>query len=427
MNILDFVEEQEAWYFSIEGPRNGDSEFWYKKICGLQQRSAENRIIRSIDLGSLNEARTLIQPAVTSAALKLTRPAVAFNPAKILRDNRLLLDTIQKLDPIEWKVIFRARHTGRIILRPNTKENKKSFTLYSILVKLRLKDQREFIQVGEGSVQGLSFNQDGLCARLRRIVENHRQSRPVRFSGKVPVILSAGDGAIFFHELLGHSLEADYIYRNESPLKTSQIGKPIVSPNVTLSTRMGPDQGELEDHFFKSMVCDDEGETMDSPVLVEKGILRRIITDSYYQSKLGLDYCGHCRTENFTRPPMPRNFALYLHPGTYAPAELMETVKYGIYAGEFGEGKVFFHKNLFHFHIRDAQLIENGKLTAPLGSVQVQGHIVESLNSVEMVANDFRFDKGTSYCYKDGQTLNVRVGQPTVKIGNLSVNSLKGA
>jgi TldD protein len=114
-------------------------------------------------------------------------------------------------------------------------------------------------------------------------------------------------------------------------------------------------------------------------------------------------------------------YSLYLKPGDYYPEELIDSTLYGIYGREFGEGKIYFDKNIFYFNIRDARLIEKGKLTLPLGNIVVTGDIIEVLSSVDMVANDFRYDKGVSYCFKNGQTLNVRVGQPTVKINNLYV------
>ncbi|MCP5105708.1 MAG: metalloprotease TldD, partial [bacterium] len=100
---------------------------------------------------------------------------------------------------------------------------------------------------------------------------------------------------------------------------------------------------------------------------------------------------------------------------------LIASTPLGLYAGEFGEGKIYFDKNIFYFNIRDARLIENGKRSVPLGNIMVKGDIGEVLSSVDMIADDFRFDKGNSYCFKNGQTLNVRVGQPTVKINNLYV------
>jgi predicted Zn-dependent protease len=416
---VDLIESSDAWYLSVDSREH--KELLYNKRTGLLQRNTDSeRAGTAIELQSPGAARPLLASPVTAQSLTLRKNTFSFKPAKILRDNEPVLQCLRQLQPVEWRIVIRAIRTGRIIISRGDKAKKSYFTYYSLLVKLRLKDRRDYIEVGEGSVRDLKFNLDGLCSRLKKTVENHRQSKRMEFRDKVPVILNSGDGAIMFHELLGHCLEADYIYRKQSPITLNDIGQTIVSEHVNLVTRYAADT------FFSGISCDDEGQTAASPVLVEKGVLRHLVSDSFYQEKLGLDQCGHCRSEDFTLPPMPRMYALYLQPGSFRQEELIASTKYGVYAGEFGDGKVLFHKNLFYFHIRDAHLIENGKLTAPLGSIIVQGNIFEALNSVAMIADDFRFDKGISYCFKNGQTLNVRVGQPSVKIENLYIAPYKG-
>ena len=412
--IVDLVERSEAWYFSID---SGEKEkYLYKKRTGLLQREINNNTTgKSLELNAPSDAKTLVTGKITPASLKIPEKDIAFSPSKILRDNKHVLDTLRQLEPMEWNVIVKAGHTVRLIIKKGDKEKKTAFTYFSILIKLRLKDHRDVIEVGEGSVRNLKFNQDGLCSRIRKIVDNHKNSKSHRFPGKVPVILNSGDGAILFHEILGHSLEADYIYRKQSPISPGDIGKQVVSKNVTLVTGYGSDT------FFKDIPCDDEGETAESFILVERGVLRHLISDSFYKHRLNIKNCGHSRVEDFTKIPMPRMYALYLKPGGYHPEELIASTNYGVYAGEFGDGKVYFDRGLFQFNIREAWLIKNGKLSVPLGSIVVQGSILEVLNSVDMVADDFRFDKGISYCFKNGQTINVRVGQPTVKISNLYV------
>jgi len=412
---IDLVEQTDSWYFSVDSKEKKESRF--KRKCGLLQRQFnESRIGKSIELTHPEDAKPLISHKVPATAFKQKPDETAIHFPRLLRDNEPVLRALKSLDLAEWKVIFRAYHSGRIILEKGQKAKKPNFTYYSILVKMRLKHQRKFIEIGEGTVQHPRFNQDGLILRARKVVENHLQAKPQKFQGKVPVVLNAGDGAILFHELLGHSLEADYIYHGQSPISLEDRGKKIISGNVTLTTR------DETDPFFKGAICDDEGGKVESHILVENGILRHVISDRFFKEQMNLEGAGHCRVEDFSRTPMPRMFSLYVKPGEYHPDELISSTPFGVYAGEFGEGKVNFEKNLFYFFIREAWLIENGKLTAPLGSVVVRGNIFEVLNSVEMVANDFRYDKGISYCFKNGQTLNVRVGQPSVKIGNLFVS-----
>jgi len=415
-NSVELVEQNRGVYFSIDS-KDRKKYHYYKRSGILQRRLDPENTSRSIELNHPSEAKALLDTNVKAAALALREKENPFHSAKALRDNDRIFNALTQLKPMEWKVVFRSNQTDRILIKPGVKPQKNRFDYSGILIKLRLKDQRSFIEVGEGSVQSSRFNQDGLISRITKIVENHRSCVPHTFHDKVPVILGAGDGAIIFHEILGHSLEADYIYLRQSPITPQHIGTSIVSNHVTLSAR------DPMDTFFKNVECDDEGEKSENPVLVENGILRRLISDCFHKKRLNITDCGHCRVEDFAHKPLPRMYALYVKPGEYDPEELIESTSYGVYADEFGEGKVFFEKNLFYFFIRDAWLIKNGKISDPLGSIIVRGNIFEVLNSVAMVANDFRYDKGVSYCIKNGQTVNVRVGQPTVKINNLYVTN----
>ena len=412
---VDMLEQTAAWYFSLDN--RDQKEYLYKKRTGLLQRRIDKtQVNKSIELSSTTEAKPFLSHPVPAGSLKIREKEISFNPGKILRENEHIIQTLRELKLQEWKIIARANHTGRTIIKKDQKDKKTDFTYYSLLVKLKLKGQRNYIEIGEGSSTGLKFNQDGLCSRIKKIVENHRGRKLLDFPDKVPVILNSGDGAIIFHELLGHSLEADYVYRGISPIARQDIGHPIMPPKVTLTTH------DANDHFFKGFPCDDEGEETGSAVLIENGVLKNLISDRAYKHRLNLDNCGHSRVEDFSRIPMPRMFALYVQPGAYHPGDLIASTKFGVYASEFGDGKVFFDKRMFYFNIREAWLIKDGKLSDPLGSIVVRGNILEVLNSVDMVAHDFRFDKGISYCFKNGQTINVRVGQPTVKINNLYVS-----
>jgi predicted Zn-dependent protease len=338
-----------------------------------------------------------------------------FDPGHVIDGNRYLLDFLDSGLSTRWQVDFRFHRIDRIIVNSKNRVLNTSFSHYSILVKIWMEKPGRWIEVGEGNPADMKFNLNGLSSRIGEIFRNHKKSKKWIPEKKVPVVLNAGDGGILFHEILGHSLEADHICRKMSSVTPGDLGRRILSKNVTLHTR------DLSDPFFRDRVCDDEGETSDASVLVEKGILRDFISDFFYQKLLGKGSRGHCRIQDFRQIPMPRMYALYLQPGPYHADELIRSVKYGILAKEPGSGKVFFNKNLFHFDIKAAYLIEEGRVTAPLGSVVVRGNITDALNSVAMIADDFSYDKGISYCHKNGQTVNVRVGQPSVKIDNLYV------
>lgn len=415
---VDLIEEHCGCYFSIDS--HDRKEYTVKNKTGILERSFNDEWTSSSrELTSLAEAGEFLGKKLNlkTKGHKDWGADVPFKPGKLVVENQYLLDFLQGLDVMEWKVIFRAQRSRRIIINKSNKEKQNFFIHFSVLIKVRLKDHRNFIEVGEGGTHSPKFNQDGLISRVKEILDNHKlaEKHRVELNDKVPVILSAGDGGILFHEILGHALEADYIYMRRSPLSAADIGRLIMPKQVTVLTADG------EDSFFGGQVCDDEGETPKSPVLIEKGVLKNIISDSFYKDLLDIKSCGHSRVEDFTSLPMPRMYALYLKPGNFSPEELIASTPFGVYAREFGEGKINFDKNIFYFNIRDARLIEKGKRTVPLGNIVVRGDIFETLNSIDKIGSDFRYDKGISYCHKNGQTVNVRVGQPSVKINNLYV------
>jgi predicted Zn-dependent protease len=412
------IEENCGYYFSIDS--NDRKEYTVRNKTGVLERSCSNEwFSRSRELTSFAEVSEILGKKINlkTKNRKDWSTEVPFKPGKLVVENQYFLDFLHGLDVMEWKVIFRAQRSRRLVINKSNKEKQNFFSHYSVLIKVRLKDQRNFIEVGEGGTHSPKFNQDGLISRVKEILDNHKQAEKhrVELNERVPVILNAGDGGILFHEILGHALEADYIYMGRSPISIADIGRPIMPKHVTVVTADG------EDTFFGDLTSDDEGETPKSPVLIEKGVLKNIISDSFYRDLLDVKSCGHSRVEDFTSLPMPRMYALYLKPGSYSPEDLVTSTPFGVYAREFGEGKINFDKNIFYFNIRDARLIEKGKRTVPLGNIMVRGDIFETLNSIDMIGSDFRYDKGISYCHKNGQTVNVRVGQPSVKINNLYV------
>lgn len=415
---VDLIDDNYGCYFSIDS--HDRKEYTVKTKTGILKRSFNDQWFSSShELTGIAEAGEFIEKKINlkQKSQKEWSADTPFKPGKLVKENQYILNFLQGLDVMEWKVIFRALRSRRIILKNSGKEKRNFFNHFSVLIRVRLKDHRQFIEVGEGNIHSPKFNQDGLISRVKEIIDNHKEAgnRRVDFNGRVPVVLSAGDGGILFHEILGHALEADYIYLRRSPLSVNDIGRRIMPKNVTVVT------ADKEDTFFGGLVCDDDGESLKSPVLIEKGVLKNIISDSFYKDLLNIKTCGFSRVEDFTSLPMPRMYALYLKPGNHDPEELIASTSFGVHAREFGEGKIHFDRNIFYFNMRDARLIENGRRTAPLGNIVVRGDIFEVLNSVEQIGNDFRYDKGISYCYKNGQTVNVRVGQPTVKINNLYV------
>jgi TldD protein len=411
---VNLIEANQKNIFTVDS--SGRTHYSLTNLNGILRRTYDGSWTSSaIELDSPKGSKNFITMKAVPKLTGIPADICGFNPGKILDENRYLLDFLVSRKVAQWQVDFRYHRIDRIIINSRNKVLNSNFNHYSILVKIRVESQGKFVEVGEGNPASMKFNLSGLALRIREILNNHKKSKKLTPKGKVSVVLNSGDGGILFHEILGHSLEADHIYQKMSSVTPNDIGKRIVSKNVNLHT------WDRKDPFFGNRLCDDEGEASDASVLVDKGVLRNFISDFFYQRLLRNGSSGHCRIQDFRKIPMPRMYALYLQPGPYHADELIQSVNFGIFAKEPGGGKVFFNKNLFYFDIKAAYLIEGGKITSPLGSIVVRGNITEALNSVEMIANDFCYDKGISYCHKNGQTVNVRVGQPTVKINNLYV------
>jgi predicted Zn-dependent protease len=412
-------EDMRSMQFSLDNKDN--REYSLKRKGGVLIRSFDgswkSRAYETIAKDEVAKQMSW-KPADHSQPLPLHRADAA---GKIIAEHGFLIDFLNRIGLQEWKLLFRSRQCYRTIQNTHRQELRTNFNHYSVTARLKIKNSPLELEVSEGSSEALKFNLDGLTQRIRETVENCKNCRKIVFNSQVPVVLQAGEGAILFHEILGHSLEADYVYHGFSPFSLRDLDQTIIPAALTILCQ------DSRDPFFKDSPVDDEGETCPSPLLVENGVLRRFIADYYYQKMLRLKERGHARLEDFSHNPLPRMFAIYVQPGSYPAEEIIASTPYGIYAREFGDGGLDFSAGRFFFNIRQSYLIEKGRLTAPIGSLTVSGHIREVLNDIGMVGNDFKYDRGVSYCQKNGQILPVRVGQPTVKINKLFVNGGQGA
>jgi predicted Zn-dependent protease len=412
-------EDTRSMQFSLDNRDN--REYSLKRKGGVLVRSFDgswkSRAFETIARDEITKAMSW-KSAERSRATPFPAAEVA---GKIMVDNAFLIDYLNRSGLQDWKLHFRSRHCRRTVQNTHRQELQTSFSHYSITARLKVKNQPRELEISEGSSEGPKFNLDGLTRRISETVADIRNSRKAVFPDPVPVVLQAGEGAILFHEILGHSLEADYVYHGFSPFSLPDLDKTIIPAALTILTQ------DSRDPFFKGSPVDDEGETCPSPLLVENGVLRRFIADYHYQKLLRLRERGHARLEDFSHIPLPRMFAIYVQPGPFPAEEIIASTTYGVFAREFGDGGLDFGAGRFFFNIRQSYLIEKGRLTAPLGSLTVSGRIREVLNDIGMVGNDFKYDRGVSYCQKNGQVLPVRVGQPTIKINKLHVNGGQGA
>jgi len=233
-------------------------------------------------------------------------------------------------------------------------------------------------------------------------------------AGAMPVVLGPAESGILLHEAVGHGLEADF-NRKKTSNYTDQIGQPVASSLCTVV-----DDGTVA-HARGTVNADDEGNPSQRNVLIENGILAAYMQDRLSAQHFGVDPSGNGRRESFRHEPLPRMTNTVMMAGESAPEDIIRSVKRGVYAKNFSGGQVNISNGDFVFSLTESYLIEDGRLTAPLKGVNLIGNGPDVLRKVSMVGHDFRLSGGTWTCGKDGQSVPVGVGTPTVKIDEITV------
>ena len=237
-------------------------------------------------------------------------------------------------------------------------------------------------------------------------------------AGEMTVVLGSGWPGILLHEAIGHGLEGDFNRKGTSAF-AGRMGAQVASPlctvvdDATLPLRRG------------SLNVDDEGVPGQRTVLIENGRLRAYMQDRHNAGLMKVPTTGNGRRQSYSHRPMPRMTNTYMLPGDSDPAEIIKSVKRGLYAVSFGGGQVDITNGKFVFSAAEAYLIEDGKVTAPVKGATLIGNGPDVLTRVSMVGNDLALDNGVGTCGKDGQSVPVGVGQPTIKIDSLTVGGTR--
>ena len=233
-------------------------------------------------------------------------------------------------------------------------------------------------------------------------------------AGSMTVVLGPGWPGILLHEAIGHGLEGDFNRKGTSAF-SGRIGEKVASELCTVV-----DDGTLPNRRG-SLNVDDEGTPTHCTTLIENGILKGYLQDKLNARLMGVAPTGNGRRESFAHLPMPRMTNTYMRPGSHAPEEILRSVKHGLYAVNFGSGQVDITSGKFVFSASEAYLIENGKVTRPVRGATLIGNGPDVLTRVSMVGNDLKLDDGVGTCGKEGQSVPVGVGQPTLRIDGLTV------
>jgi len=316
----------------------------------------------------------------------------------------------------EYDVVLVARSDGLIAadVRPLVR--------ISLTVIAEQAGRREQGFSGGGGRDDLAFfNEERLQEYARQAVDMALVNLQARSApaGQTTVVLGPGWPGILLHEAVGHGLEGDFNRKGSSAF-AGRIGKRVAARGVTVV-----DDGTVPGRRG-SLAIDDEGNPTSRTVLIEDGILRGYMQDSMNARLMKAALTGNGRRESFASLPMPRMTNTCMLAGQADPEEIVRSVQKGVYATNFGGGQVDITNGKFVFSMAEAYLIENGRIGAPIKGATLIGNGPDALTRVSMIGGDLRMDAGIGTCGKDGQSVPVGVGQPTVRIEGLTVGGTGG-
>ena len=312
---------------------------------------------------------------------------------------------------MEYDVVLVARADGTLAadVRPLVR--------LSVTVIAEQKGRREVGSAGGGGRFGLAYFDD---AQITQYVNEavhaaltNLEARPAP-AGEMTVVLGPGWPGILLHEAIGHGLEGDFNRKGSSAF-SGRIGERVAAKGVTVL-----DDGTIAQRRG-SLNVDDEGNTSGRNVLIEDGILKGYIQDAMNARLMGVAPTGNGRRESYAHIPMPRMTNTYMLGGDKDPQEIVKSIKKGLYATNFGGGQVDITSGKFVFSASEAYWVENGKILYPVKGATIVGSGPECLKRVSMIGNDMRLDSGVGTCGKEGQSVPVGVGQPTLRIDGLTV------
>jgi len=311
----------------------------------------------------------------------------------------------------ELREIVLATSTGKLV------HDRQPMVRFSVRVIAESNGKRQSGSSGGGGRMGLEyFDQRSPEWHAQEAVRHAIAMLDARESpaGELEVVLAPGDSGVLLHEAVGHGLEADFNRKGTSNY-TGRVGQRVASDLCTVvddATQFGS-RGTIH--------VDDEGNLPERAVLIENGLLSGYMHDQHSAEHFKVKPTGNGRRESFQSHPMPRMTNTWLLAGPHGPEEIIKSVKRGIYARKFGGGQVDISNGDFVFSLTESYLIEDGKLTAPLKGVNLIGNGPDVMSKVSMLGADFETSDGVWTCGKDGQSVPVGVGCPTIKISSMTV------
>jgi TldD protein len=432
----------ESWVMEAgiikEGSHSIDQGAGVRAVCGEKTGFAySDRIELSVLLEAASNVKAIVRQGQDADPLhcKISTKVADWpkyygtqNPLKSLEDQQKI-DLLRRVDSETRKLdsrieevivslvgvhehILVARQDGSLVadVRPLVRMN--------VTVIVEQNGQREQGSMGGGGRSDYNYFIDkdtalgyGREAVRQALVNLEAVEAP---AGNMTVVLGSGWPGILLHEAIGHGLEGDFNRKGTSAF-SGRVGERVASDLCTVV-----DDGTLPGRRG-SLSIDDEGTPTELTVLIENGILKGYMQDQLNARLMGVKPTGNGRRESYAHLPMPRMTNTYMLPGQHDPEEIIKSVKNGLYAKNFGGGQVDITSGKFVFSASEAYLIENGKITRAVKGATLIGNGPDVLTKVSMVGTDLALDSGVGTCGKDGQSVPVGVGQPTLKIDGLTV------
>ncbi len=378
--------------------------------------AGQNKRVKVARATKIAGSRVLYAPTDPIATLDSTQKVALLEKVEKLaraKDPRIVQVMASLGAEYDVVLVARADGTRAADVRPLVRLNVTVIAEQNINGSVR----REVGSGGGGGRFGLGYFQDTVIedyvAQAVKAALTNLESRPAP-AGEMTVVLGPGWPGVLLHEAVGHGLEGDFNRKGSSTF-SGRIGQRVAAKGVTVL-----DDGTIADRRG-SLNVDDEGNATQRNVLIENGILRGYIQDSLNARLMGVKPTGNGRRESYAHVPMPRMTNTYMLAGTRTKEEIIASIDRGLYATNFGGGQVDITSGKFVFSASEAFWVEKGKILYPVKGATIVGNGPEAMTRVSMIGNDLELDPGVGVCGKDGQSVPVGVGQPTLRIERLTV------
>jgi len=433
------TSQQESWVMDDGILREGS--FNIEKGVGIRAMAGEKTGFAYCDdlrgnaiTQAVNNARAIVKQGQSgsSAVALSSKPAPALYTAQNPVDGRDAdekVELLKKLDVytrslderIEQVIISLSGGIDHILVAATDNTlaaDIRPLVRLNVTVLMHQSDRREQGSAGAGGRHGYDvfFDTDRAYELAREAVRQAATNLEsvATPAGSMPVVLGPGWPGVLLHEAVGHGLEGDFNRKGTSAF-SNKVGQQVASPLCTVV-----DDGTLLDRRG-SLSIDDEGMPAQCTTLIENGILKGYMQDKMNARLMGTHSTSNGRRESFAHLPMPRMTNTYMLAGESDPGEIISSVDKGLYAVNFGGGQVDITSGRFVFSLSEAYLIEKGKLTAPVKGATLIGSGPEVMGKISMVGNNLELDQGVGVCGKEGQSVPVGVGQPSLKIDDITV------